>query len=96
MKNYLKRLAIPRHADPVVLNLALENALNDGDQDPDAISVLTDPLFRTHFERVHLQYLAMGVAIDTLKHSEARDTHRWTDRLVEFNSDDEESLDSQG
>ncbi|MCK5924231.1 MAG: hypothetical protein KAG66_25070 [Methylococcales bacterium] len=92
MKNYLKRLNIPRHADSSVLNLALESAV--GNDDADVVFVLGNPLFRTHFERVHLQYLAMGAALDTLKHPGARDTHRWTDRLVEFKPD-KESLDSR-
>jgi len=92
MKNYLKRLNIPRHADSSTLNQALENAIDS--DNADAIIVLTNPLYRTHFERVHLQYLAMGAALDTLKHTGARDTHRWTDRLVEFKPD-KASLDSR-
>ena len=51
-----------------------------------------DTLTRTHYDRLHLQYQAMAAAVDCLAHDNARDTHRWPERFVEYPVD-EDTLD---
>jgi len=95
MKNYLRRLGLPRYAEPPVVEAALERALS-GAQDnrslKDAKAVLSDPLTRTYYERTHLQYDAISTALACLDSPEAQNTHRWKERLAPFAPEDFESL----
>ena len=43
-----------------------------------------DPQTRTHYDRLHLQYQAMAAAVGCLEHDDARNTHRWPERFVEY------------
>ncbi len=96
MKNYLGRLGLPRKTPREALSDALENSLNntsDVQSLVDAQVILEDATTRTHYERTHLQYEAMSAALHCLKSPEATDSHRWPERLVEFELDPEDSVD---
>jgi len=74
MKNLLDDLGLPRNATDRELDEAIhESSVREH-------GIVTDPLRRDHYERVHLQYEAIAGAAALL----SRDTHRWEERCVEF------------
>jgi hypothetical protein len=96
VKNYLGRLGLTRKAPREALSDALEKTLNNtsGVQPLiDAQVILEDATMRMHYERTHLQYEAISAALHCLKSPEATDSHRWSERLVEFELDPEDSVD---
>jgi len=95
MKNYLGRLGLPRKAETQLVEAALERALggaHDTRNLNDAKAVLSDSLTRTYYERTHLQYDAICAALSCLDSPEAQNTHRWKERLVQFDPADTEPL----
>lgn len=96
MKNHSGRFGLPPHADEAALEAALappaaadggtiEAAMTADEQErAEARAVLLDPERRLHYERVHLQYRAIAAAVDALDSPVAVDSHRWRERLVEF------------
>ena len=74
MKNLLDDLDLVRGAG----ELALDDALLA--RAPREEGVLDNPLRLDHYERVHLQYEAIALACGLL----VRDTHRWSERSIEF------------
>ena len=98
MKNYLGRLGLPRKTPVNELSTAIDALLDQtGDVQSlaDAQVVFEDATMRTHYERTHLQYEAINAALHCLESTGAVDTHRWTERLVEFDLDPEEPIDPQ-
>jgi len=95
MKNYLGRLGLLRKATNSEVRDAITQAL-DGTEDIksllDAQTILDDAAMRTQYERTHLQYEAINAALHCLDFPEATNTHRWTDRLVEFEFVPEEQI----
>lgn len=92
MKNYYLRfgLSADAHTNDVDHTLSARR-----DETADTLSltegqsVLMDPLTRTHYNRLHLQYQAMAAATACLEHADARNTHRWLERFVEYPMDEE-------
>ena len=96
MKNYLGRLGLPRKSLPAQLSDALDSALDstsDVQSLEDAQVILQNSTMRTHYERTHLQYEAINAALHCLKSPEAINSHRWTERLVEFDIEPEDPID---
>jgi len=97
LKNYLGRLGVLRKSTPAALSEALERAFDstsDVQSLVDAQTILADVTMRTHYERTHLQYEAINAALHCLKSPEALDSHRWAERLVEFDLEPEDPIDS--
>lgn len=95
MKNYLGRLGLMRKASQPEISAALERAMqetSDLQSVVDAETVLSEKVTRTYYERTHLQYEAICASLSCLENPIAKDTHRWTERLVEFEVVDEEPL----
>ncbi len=95
MKNYLGRLGINRKASESTLRGAIEQAISDTvniESLKNADSVLSDKATRTYYERTHLQYEAICASLACLNAPQAQDTHRWTERLVEFETEKDETL----
>ena len=98
MKNYLGRLGLPRKSLPAQLSDALDSALDSTDSTSDVQSledaqvILQNSTMRTHYERTHLQYEAINAALHCLKSPEAINSHRWTERLVEFDIEPEDPI----
>ena len=93
MKNYLGMLSLTRKSSQEQVETALHQALKempDTQTISDAGKVLTDPVMRIYYERTHLQYEAIGAALKCLQAPGAIDTHRWTERLVEFDTDEDD------
>lgn len=89
MKNYLARLGLPRKATESEITDAISEAMNDTSDIQsiiDAETILSEKVKRTYYERTHLQYEAISAAIDCLKAPGALDSHRWSERIVEFNT----------
>lgn len=94
MKNHSGRFGLPPRAEQAAIEAALapaaadstiETAVTADDEErAEARAVLLDPERRRHYERVHLQYRAIAAAADALDAPMATDSHRWRDRLVEF------------
>lgn len=80
MKNLLNEVALARRASDATLTERLADA------SPDTQAVLSAPLRRTHYERVHLQYEAIAAAQGLLELAGTRDGHRWAERCAEFGS----------
>lgn len=92
MKNYYARFRLSADADADVIDQSLSvrrDETADSLSVTEGQSVLMDPLTRTHYNRLHLQYQAMAAATACLEHSDARNTHRWLERMVEYPIDDE-------
>ena len=92
MKNHFERtgLAPTIRDDAVAEELTLAGASDDPLLVADveaAREVLEVPVRRTHYRRNHLHYRAMAAALDTLDAPVALDSHRWRERLVEFDPD---------
>ena len=96
MKNYYARFDLSADTDADDIENTLTAAHHDETTDTLSIaesqSILMDPLTRTHYDRLHLQYQAMAAAVGCLAHDDARDTHRWPERFVEYPVD-EDTLD---
>lgn len=95
MKNYLGRLGLNRKASQSELSAALEKAMHETGDLPsmvDAETVLSEKVTRTYYERTHLQYEAIHASLSALKDPVAKDTHRWTERLVEFDTIEDDTL----
>ncbi|MFK7855972.1 MAG: hypothetical protein AB8B79_17780 [Granulosicoccus sp.] len=95
MKNYLGRLGLLRKATNSEVRDAITHALdatNDIKSLVDAQTILDDVEMRTQYERTHLQYEAINAALHCLGFPEATNTHRWTDRLVEFETVPEDPI----
>ena len=95
MKNYLGRLGLNRKASQPELLAALEIAMHETGDLPsmvDAETVLSEKVTRTYYERTHLQYEAIYASLSSLKNPVAKDTHRWAERLVEFETTEDHSL----
>lgn len=95
MRNYLGRLSLTRKASQADVETAIEMALretHDTQTLHDAEIVLCERVKRTYYERTHLQYEAISAALKCLQSPGAKDTHRWTDRLVEFEPPEEDDL----
>lgn len=95
MKNYLGRLGILRKAAQPDIETAIQAVMKettDIQSIADADTVLSNKVTRTYYERTHLQYEAISAALDCLNSPIATNTHRWTDRLVEFDTELDEPL----
>lgn len=84
MNNHLDRLNLRRDAALSDIVAAMEESELDEEEDREARGVLLDPFRRLHFERVHRQYEALAAARRTLLNDQGTDTHRWPERLIEF------------
>ena len=92
MKNYLGRLGINRKASESTLRGAIEQAISNTvnvESLKNADAVLSNAATRTYYERTHLQYEAIYASLASLNAPQAQDTHRWTERLVEFETETE-------
>ncbi len=93
MKNYYARFGLSVDADASEIEHTLSAAHHDETADmlsvTESQSVLMDPLTHTHYNRLHLQYQAMAAAVGCLSHDDARNTHRWPERFVEYPVDDD-------
>jgi len=92
MKNYFARFGLPSDAsmDDVEQRLTeRRDETNDSLSLAEGQSVLLDDLTVTHYNRLHHQYQAMALAAGCLEHAEARNTHRWLERFVEYPADNE-------
>lgn len=47
-------------------------------------SLLANPERRAHLRRLHMQYRAIAASLDALDLDNAQDTHRWRERVIEF------------
>lgn len=95
MKNFLARLGLSRKASEAQVNDALSDALLDhpGEQTLlDAETILSEKVSRAYYERTHLQYEAIHAALDCLKAPGAVDSHRWPERVVEFEAQRDEDM----
>ena len=95
MKNYLARLGLPRRSPENELRAALDSQLHEEQNEisaQDAEAVLGSKVTRAYYERAHLQYEAISAALDCLNNAGAGDTHRWAERLIEFDVEPEDSL----
>lgn len=96
MKNYLGWLGLQRKASAAELSDALEGAQGnaaDAQSQSEAETILGDVTMRAHYERTHLQYEAINAAIHCLEFRDATDSHRWSERLVEFDIEPAEPID---
>lgn len=84
MNNHLDRLHLNRSAHLGDVVAALEDSALDEEENREARGVLLDPFRRLHFERVHRQYEALAAARRMLLNDQGTDTHRWPERLIEF------------
>lgn len=87
MRNYLRRLDLPRKASLPEIQTAIQSSMEDTTDFQsltDAESVLSDNLIRTYYERTYTQYEAITAAIECLDSSVAVDSQQWRDRIVEF------------
>jgi len=89
VKNHFARAGIAPDTDDetLVRKLAARPPEVDAELAADltaAGTVLAPPERRVHYRRVHLQYQALAVALDALDDPIATDSHRWRERLVEF------------
>ena len=93
MKNYYARFELSADTEADEIEQTLSAAHHDETMDTLSVtesqSVLMDPLTRTHYNRLHLQYQAMAAAVECLEHEDARNTHRWPERFVEYPVDQE-------
>ena len=95
MINLLQLLGLDADADPEAFDIALLEARQQAgaSAEIDGIAldriegILGNPDRRTHYRRVHEQYVAIAVAIELLDLPGTSDSHRWRDRTVEFQSD---------
>lgn len=90
MRNYLRRLDLPRKASTSEIEAAVQSSMEDTtdvQSVADAESILGDTIIRTYYERTHLQYEAIAAAIDCLESPIAKDTQEWGARVVEFEDD---------
>lgn len=91
MRNYLRRLDLPRKASASEIEAAVQSSMEDTtdvQSVADAESILGDTIIRTYYERTHLQYEAIAAAIDCLASPIAKDTQEWGARVVEFEDDE--------
>lgn len=96
MKNYLMRYGITRDTDEDQIAEALLRAGQDAidmQSIKDAEVVLKNKVTRTYYERTHLQYEAISASLSCLQPPMARDTHRWQDRVIEFEPLEDDLLD---
>ncbi|MDB4223574.1 hypothetical protein N9850_07350 [Granulosicoccus sp.] len=87
MRNYLRRLDLPRKASPSEIQTAVQSSMEDTTDFQslaDAENVLSDKIIRTYYERTYTQYEAISAAIDCLDSPAAVDSQQWRDRIVEF------------
>jgi len=87
MRNYLRRLDLPRTATLSEIQTAVQSSMEDTTDFQslnDTEYVLTDNIRRTYYERTYTQYEAISAAIDCLDSPNALDTQQWRDRVVEF------------
>jgi hypothetical protein len=87
MRNYLRRLDLPRKAAIPEIQAAVQSSMEDTTDFQslaDAENVLSDNVIRTYYERTYTQYEAIAAAIDCLDSPIAVDTQQWRDRIVEF------------
>jgi len=87
MRNYLRRLGLPRKASLSEIEAAVQLTMEDTSDFQsvsDAEHVLSDKVIRTYYERTHVQYDAIAAAIHCLDSPIAQDTQQWRDRVVEF------------
>jgi hypothetical protein len=95
MKNYLSRLGLPRKAAISEITHAISEAMKQTDDVQslnDAELILSEKVTRTYYERAHLQYEAINAALECLDAADAVDTHRWAERLVEFDQEQADPL----
>ena len=87
MRNYLRRLDLPRKASMSEIQEAVQSTMEDTTDFQslaDAENVLGDKVIRTYYERTYTQYEAITAAIGCLDSSVAVDSQQWRDRIVEF------------
>ncbi len=95
MKNYLSRLGLSRKASDLDVADAIDNSMDttgDIKSAADAETILSQVTTRVHYERAHLQYEAINAALECLDKPGALDTHRWPERLVEFDVEYDDTL----
>jgi hypothetical protein len=87
MRNYLRRLDLPRKASMSEIQEAVQSTMEDTTDFQslaDAENVLGDKVISTYYERTYTQYEAITAAIGCLDSSVAVDSQQWRDRIVEF------------
>ena len=87
MRNYLRRLDLPRKASASEIQSAVQLSMEDTTDFQslaDAENILNDNVIRTYYERTYTQYEAIAAAIECLESSDAVDSQQWRDRIVEF------------
>jgi len=87
MRNYLRRLDLPRKASLAEIQNAVQSTMEDTTDFQslaDAENILSDKIIRTYYERTFTQYEAITAAIDCLDSSTAVNSQQWHDRIVEF------------
>lgn len=84
MNNLLYDLGLARGASQREVDAALDAADPSMTSLSESRAVLSDPLRRTHYERLHAQYEAIAATVDLLQLAGTVDTHRWAERVVEF------------
>ncbi|MFT5894336.1 MAG: hypothetical protein ACI8VW_001205 [bacterium] len=92
MRNYLRRLDLPRKASLSDIQTAIQSSMEDTTDFQslaDAENVLSDKVFRTYYVRTYTQYEAITAAIDCLDSPAAVDSQQWRDRIVEFEAFEE-------
>ncbi len=102
MRNYFKTLHLKSEAplEDVVQALSIGTstgkALTPGNR-TDAYDILLDEDRRKLYAGVVELYESMHIAIDCLRESVGKDTHRWQERLSEFDTaiDDHSSIQEQ-
>jgi len=87
MRNFLRRLGLPRKASASEIEAAVRLSMDDTSDlqsISDAEHILSDKVIRTYYERTHIQYEAIAASIHCLNSPIAIDTQQWRDRVVEF------------
>lgn len=96
MKNHFARTGIAPTVADEDIGSALAQAGASGEAelvaDVDAArEVLEVAVRRMHYRRTHLQYRALAGALDALDDPIALDSHRWRERLIEFEPESQPS-----
>lgn len=98
MRNYFKSLQVPTNTSQRTFDALLRDKeevilnIKDG-QRFDAISILLDENKLDLYSSVAQLYETMHVASNCLRSSNAKDTHHWQERLIDFYPSEEELTD---
>lgn len=91
MRNLLTVLDLSLGASEDEIHAALDTLPADEvDLEVDLHAVMLTPAWRTHYERVHMQYEAMAATQARLAGGVLLDTHQWEQRVVEFDIEEDD------